>query len=86
VIGYPAALMDWNELPWARWNVTYTERGGTPVLTETGLWYLMAHHPDTVEDAGDGSYWVELDRSYRATPVPGRAFFACVPAAPRRRK
>jgi hypothetical protein len=77
--------MAWNDDPWARWSVTYTERASAPILTETALWYLMARHPETVEPAGDGSYWVELDRTYRATLVPGRSYFACVATSARRR-
>jgi hypothetical protein len=79
----PAAYLpplEWNEQPWARWNVAYTERGGAPILTETNLWFLMAHHPETVEDAGDGTYWLHLDRPYRARLAPGRAFYVCLPA------
>jgi hypothetical protein len=77
--------MEWNEQPWSRWNVSYTERSGAPILTETNLWYLMAHHPETVEAAGDGTYWLYLDRPYRASLVPGRAFYLCRPAPNRGR-
>lgn len=71
--------MAWNDEPWARWNVAYTLREGRPVLTETELWYLVAHHPGAVEAAGDDAYLVHLDRLYRATRVPGRSYFACEP-------
>ena len=77
---YPSS-MEWNEQPWARWNVAYTERSGAPVLSETNLWYLMAHHPETVQEAGDGSYWLHLDRTYRARLAPARSFYVCVPVA-----
>jgi hypothetical protein len=76
--------MEWNEQPWARWNVAYTERSGTPVLSETSLWFLQAHHPETVEESGTG-YLLHLDRTYRATLVPGRSFYLCVPVAKRGR-
>ena len=84
----PAAClpaMEWHEQPWARWGATYTERGGVPVLSEESLWHLWAHHPETVQDAGEGAYWLHLDRTYRARLAPARSFYLCVPVAGRGR-
>jgi hypothetical protein len=75
--------MEWNEQPWTRWSVPYTERGGTPVLSETNLWYLQAHHPDAVEETGKGTYLLRLDRTYRAALAPGRSFYVCLPVGGR---
>jgi hypothetical protein len=53
----------------------HATRDGRPMLTETGLWYLMQRHPEAVEKVSDHEYWVYLDRPYHALRVPTRAFF-----------
>jgi hypothetical protein len=65
----------WDDNPWAKWGVTHTTRDGAPMLTETGLWYLMQNHPDAVETVSDNELWVYLDQPYHARRYPNRAYY-----------
>ncbi len=71
----------WDTNPWAPWGLIYATRDGSPMVTETGLWYLAQRHPEALErDSGD-IFWLYLDRTYRADRVADRAFYR-VTAAP----
>jgi len=75
----------WDTNPWAPWGLIYATRDGRPMVTETGLWYLMQRHPEAVEkDSGD-SFWLYLEQPYRAERVADRAFFALSPDPTRKR-
>lgn len=75
----------WDTNPWAPWGLIYATRDGRPMVTETGVWYLMQRHPEAVErDSGDG-LWLYLDQPYRASRVPARAFYE-LRADPTRRR
>ncbi len=75
----------WDTNPWAPWGLTFSTRDGVPIVTETGLWYLIARHPEAVEKADGDDFWLFLDRPYRARRVPDRAFYALTPAPYRKR-
>ena len=70
----------WDTNPWAPWGLTWTTRDGVPIVTETGLWYLIAKHPEAVEKVSDDEFWLHLERPYRARRVPSRAYYALTPA------
>ncbi|HTP50374.1 MAG TPA: hypothetical protein VMK42_06735 [Anaeromyxobacteraceae bacterium] len=76
----------WDTNPWAPWGLIYATRDGRPMITETGIWFLMQQHPDAVEKGPGDCYWLYLDRAYRADRVGDRAFYALTPDAARRRK
>ena len=65
----------WDTNPWAPWGLIHSTRDGRPMLTETGLWYLMQRHPEALEKAGPDAWWVYLDQPYRAVRVEARAFY-----------
>jgi hypothetical protein len=65
----------WDTNPWAPWGLIHATRDGRPMVTETGLWYLMQRHPEAVEKAGADAWWLYLDQPYRAERVEGRAFY-----------
>jgi len=65
----------WDTNPWAPWGLIHATRDGRPMVTETGLWYLMQRHPDAVEEDGSGGFWLHLDQPYRALRVQARAFY-----------
>jgi hypothetical protein len=46
------------------------------MVTETGLWYLIAKHPEAVEKVSDEEFWLYLERPYRARRMPDRAYYA----------
>lgn len=75
----------WDTNPWAPWGITWTTRDGVPTVTETGLWFLIARHPEAVEKVSDDEFWLYLERPYHALRVPDRAFYALVPAPYRKR-
>jgi hypothetical protein len=75
----------WDTNLWAPWGLIHATRDGSPMLTETGLWFLLQRHPDAVEADGD-AYWLYLDQPYRAERVPDRAFFRLVPSPSRKRR
>ncbi len=70
----------WDTNPWAKWGVTFMTRDGMPIVTETGLWYLIANHPEVVERVSDAEFWLHLDRPYHAVRPDDRAFFVLHPA------
>ncbi len=74
----------WDTNPWAKWGLAYTMRDGKPTVTETGLWYLIATHPEAVERVSDDEYWLYLERPYHAQRGD-RAFFQLTPAPYRKR-
>jgi hypothetical protein len=74
----------WDTNLWAPWGLIHTMRDGSPMLTETSLWFLVQRHPDSVETDGDG-YWIYLDQPYRADRVADRAFYRLVPSPSRKR-
>jgi hypothetical protein len=55
------------------------------MVSETGLWFLAQRHPEAVEPAGGGAWWVYLDQPYRAERVADRAFYRLMPEPSRRR-
>ena len=69
----------WDSNPWAKWGISYVTRDGMPIVTETGLWFLLARHPEAVERLGDGEFRLHLDRTYRAVRASDRAFFVLHP-------
>jgi len=75
----------WYDNPWAPWGLTWSTRDGSPVVTETGLWYLTAKHPEAVERVNDGEFWLYLDRPYHAVRPSDRAYFVLRPDPYRRR-
>jgi hypothetical protein len=75
----------WDTNPWAQWGLIFVTRDGLPVITETGLWHLLAKHPQAVERVSDDEFWLHLERPYHASRVPDRAFFRLTPAPFRKR-
>lgn len=75
----------WDTNPWAPWGITFATRDGSPIVTETGLWYLIAKHPEAVEKSSDDEFWLYLERPYRARRMPDRAYYALTPAPYRKR-
>ena len=75
----------WDTNPWAPWGVTFSTRDGSPILTETGLWFLMARHPEVVEKVSDDEFWLYLERPYHARRMPDRAYYVLQPAPFRKR-
>jgi hypothetical protein len=71
--------------PWETWGLIHTTRDGYPILTETALWQLMAHHPEAVERVGETELYVHLDQPYRVVTLRDRSFRALVPAPGRPR-
>jgi hypothetical protein len=71
--------------PWHPWGIVQSYRHGRPVVTETQLWHLVAHHPAAVERASDGEMYLHLERPYRVVKLPDRAFMALEPVPDRRR-
>jgi hypothetical protein len=65
----------WDTNPWAPWGLIHATRDGRPMVTETGLWYLMQRHPEAVEKPGADAWWLYLVQPYRAERVEGRAFY-----------
>ena len=76
----------WDTNPWAPWGLIYATRDGSPMLTETGLWYLTLRHPEALETEPGDSFWLYLDRPYRAERVPDRAFYRLAPDPTRKRR
>ncbi len=76
----------WDTNPWAKWGLTLAMRDGSPIVTETGLWYLIANHPEAVEKVSDSEFWLYLDRPYHAVRAADRAFYVLHPAPHRARK
>jgi hypothetical protein len=68
-----------SENPWERWGIVRSTRDGYPVLTETLLWHLMAHHPEVVERAGESELYVHLDQPYRVVKMPDRDWRILLP-------
>jgi hypothetical protein len=66
--------------PGERWGIVVSRRDGYPALTETSLWHLLAHHPETVERVSATELYVHLDQPYRAVSLPDRDFRMLVPA------
>lgn len=75
----------WDTNIWAPWGLIHSTRDGTPMVTETGLWLLLRSHPEAVEPAEGGAYWLYLDQPYRAERVADRAFYKLTPVPSRRR-
>ncbi len=75
----------WDTNPWAKWGLTYATRDGLPIVTETGLWYVWAKHPEAVERVSDDEFWLYLERPYHARRQADRAFFALTPDPYRKR-
>jgi len=75
----------WDTNPWAPWGLTFSTRDGVPIVTETGLWYLIARHPEAAEKVSDEEFWLYLERPYRARRMPDRAYYALTPAPYRKR-
>ncbi len=76
----------WDTNPWAKWGLTFMTRDGRPIVTETGLWYLIANHPQAVERVSDQEFWLYLDQPYHAIRTSDRGYFALRPAPHRTRK
>ncbi len=75
----------WDTNPWAKWGIAFVTRDGLPIITETGLWYLVAKHPEAVEKVSDTEYWLYLDRPYHAVLPADRAFYVLRPDPTRKR-
>jgi hypothetical protein len=76
----------WDTNPWAPWGLIHAVRDGSPVVSETGLWFLLQRHPEAVEVERDGeAYWLYLDQPYRAERVQDRAFYQLISAPSRQR-
>ncbi len=75
----------WDTNPWAKWELSYTTRDGLPVVTETGLWHLLARHPECVERVSEKEYWLYLDLPYHARRTADRAYYRLSPDPDRRR-
>lgn len=75
----------WDTNPWAPWGLAFGTRDGVPIVTETGIWYLLARHPEAVERVSDDELWLYLERPYHAVRVPDRAFYRLAPAPYRKR-
>ena len=76
----------WDTNPWAPWGLIYATRDGRPMITETGLWFLMQRHPNVIEKGTGDSYRLFLDRAYRAERVADRAFYRLILDETRPRK
>jgi hypothetical protein len=65
----------WDTNPWAPWGLIHSTRDGRPMVSETGLWFLMQRHPEAVEKSGPDEFWLYLDQPYHAVRVEMRAFY-----------